>query len=95
MLLLLLLLITETVGRPITAITNENIAKVHQMVLDDRRIKVRKIAEVMNRSKERVCHILNQHLGMRKLPARWMPRFAHGRPKTGSNEHFQRSVGAV
>ena len=25
-------------------------------------------------SKERVCHILNLHLGMRKLSARWVPR---------------------
>ena len=44
------------------------------MVLDDRRIKVRGIAEIMNLSKERVCHILNQHLGMRNLSARWVPR---------------------
>ena len=44
------------------------------MVLDDRRIKVREIAEVMNRSKQRVCHTLNQRLGMRKLSARWVPR---------------------
>ena len=42
-----------------TATTDENIAKVHQMVLDDRQIKVREIAEVMNMSKEHVCHILN------------------------------------
>ncbi|XP_029155672.1 uncharacterized protein LOC114928587 [Nylanderia fulva] len=64
----------ERSGRPKTATTDENIAKVHQMVLDDRRIKVREIAEVMNMSKERVCRILNQHLGMRKLSARWVPR---------------------
>ena len=44
------------------------------MVLDDRRIKLREIAEVMNMSKQRVCHILNQHLGMRKLSARWVSR---------------------
>ena len=44
------------------------------MVLDDRRIKVREIAEVMNMTKERICYILNQHLDMRKLPARWVPR---------------------
>ena len=25
-------------------------------------------------SKERACHILNQHLGMRKLSALWVPR---------------------
>ncbi|XP_030760797.1 protein GVQW3-like [Sitophilus oryzae] len=60
----------ERSGRPKTATTDDNIAKVHQMVLDDRRIKVREITEIMNISKERVCHIL----GMRKLSARWVPR---------------------
>ena len=64
----------ECSGRPKTATTDENVAKVQQMVLDDSRIKVRDIAAVMNMSIERVCHILNQHLGMRKLSARWVPR---------------------
>ena len=59
----------ECSGRPKTATTDESMAKVHEMVPDDRRIKVREIAEVMNMSKERVCHILNQHLDMRKLAA--------------------------
>ncbi|XP_030760794.1 protein GVQW3-like [Sitophilus oryzae] len=80
----------ERSQRPKTATTDDNIAKVHQMVLDDRRIKVREIAEVMNISKERVCYILNQDLGMRKLSAPWVPRLL-----TCSNEHFQRYVGAV
>ena len=57
--------------RPKTATIDENIAKVHQ---DDRRIKVKEIAEVINMSKGRVCHILNQHLAMKKLSARWVPR---------------------
>ncbi|GFT00291.1 histone-lysine N-methyltransferase SETMAR [Trichonephila clavipes] len=57
----------EHSGRPNTATTDENIAKVHQMELNDRQIKVRDISEAMNMSKERVCHILNQHLDMRKL----------------------------
>ncbi|GFV45776.1 histone-lysine N-methyltransferase SETMAR [Trichonephila clavipes] len=64
----------ERLGRPNTATTDETIARVHQMGLDDRRIKVREIAEVINMSKERVCRILNQHLGMKKLSARWVPR---------------------
>ncbi|XP_065665495.1 protein GVQW3-like [Hydra vulgaris] len=64
----------ERSGRPKTATTDENIAKVHQVVLDNRRIKVREIAEVMNISKERVCHILHENLDMRKLSARWVPR---------------------
>ncbi|KAG7313617.1 hypothetical protein JYU34_000775 [Plutella xylostella] len=64
----------ERSGRPKTATTDDNIAKVHEMVLDDRRIKVREIAEAMKMSRERVCHILNQDLGMRRLSARWLPR---------------------
>lgn len=61
-------------GRPKTSTSDDNIAKVHEMVLDDRRIKVREIAEVMKMSKERVCHILKEELHMRKLSARWVPR---------------------
>ena len=57
-------------GRPKTASTDENVANVNQMVLEDHRIEVREIAKVMNMSKERVCHIFNQHLAMRKLFAR-------------------------
>ncbi|GFX30607.1 histone-lysine N-methyltransferase SETMAR [Trichonephila clavipes] len=49
-------------------------AKIPQIVLDDCRIKVRQIAEIMNMSKERVCHILNQHLGRGKLSTRCEPR---------------------
>ena len=41
----------ERSGRLKTATADDNIAKVHQMVLDDRRIEVREIAEVMKMSK--------------------------------------------
>ncbi|KAL6265813.1 hypothetical protein P5V15_002631 [Pogonomyrmex californicus] len=44
------------------------------MVSDDRRIKIREIAEAMGISKEHVCHILTEELDMRKLSARWVPR---------------------
>ncbi|GFT28410.1 histone-lysine N-methyltransferase SETMAR [Trichonephila clavipes] len=64
----------ERSKRPNTPTTDENIANVHQMMLDVCRIKVTDIAEVRNASKEYVCHILNQHLSMRKLSARWEPR---------------------
>jgi hypothetical protein len=48
----------------VVATADENIAKFHQMAIDDRRIKVREVAEVMNMSKKRGCHKLSQHLGM-------------------------------
>jgi len=44
------------------------------MVLDDRRMKVREIAETMRISKERVGYILHEELDMKKLCARWLPR---------------------
>jgi hypothetical protein len=48
--------------------------QVHDMVLDDRRMKVREIAETMDISKERVGYILHEELDTKKLYARWMPR---------------------
>jgi histone-lysine N-methyltransferase SETMAR len=44
------------------------------MVLDDRRIKVREIAETIGISKERVGYILHEELDMKRLCARWVPR---------------------
>jgi histone-lysine N-methyltransferase SETMAR len=42
--------------------------------LDDRRVKLLEIADMVNISKERVFNILHQHLEMNKLCARWVPR---------------------
>jgi len=44
------------------------------MVLDDRRMKVREIAETIGISKECVGYILHEELDMKKLYARWVPR---------------------
>jgi histone-lysine N-methyltransferase SETMAR len=46
---------------------------VHDIVLDDRRMKVREIAETINISKECVGYILHEELDMKKLCARWVP----------------------
>jgi transposase len=46
-------------GRPKSATTPEIIEQVHDMLLDDRRIKVREIAETIGISKERVGYILH------------------------------------
>jgi len=42
------------------------------MVLDDRLMKVREIAETIGISKERVGYILHEELDMKKLCARWV-----------------------
>jgi histone-lysine N-methyltransferase SETMAR len=43
------------------------------MVLDDRQMKVREIAETTGISKERVGYILHEELDTKKLCARWVP----------------------
>ena len=61
-------------GRPNSATTPEIIEQVHDMLLDDRRMKVRVIAETIGISKERVGYILHEELDMKKFCARWVPR---------------------
>jgi len=61
-------------GRPKNSTTPENIEQVHDMILDDRRMKAREIAETIRISKERVEYILHEEVDMKKLCARWVPR---------------------
>jgi len=62
-------------GRLKSAPPPEIIEQVHDMVLDDRRMKVREIAETIGISKERVGYILHEELDIKKLCARWVPSF--------------------
>jgi len=55
---------------PKTATTEDNVTKIHDPVLADRRLKIPKIAETVGMSKDRVGHILHEILGMKKLSAR-------------------------
>ena len=52
-------------GAPQTATTEENVTKIHDLVLADRRLKVRELAETVGISTERVSHILHEILGMK------------------------------
>jgi len=62
-------------GAPKTATTEDNVTKINNVVLADRRLKIREIAEKVGISKDRVGHILHEILGMRKLLGRWVPRW--------------------
>ena len=74
-------------GCPNSATTPEIIEQVHDMVLDDRRMKVREIAETIGISKERVGYILHEELDMKKLCARWVPRLL-----TASQKHTRMKI---
>jgi len=61
-------------GGPRTVVTPKTINKVHDMVLSDRQIKMREIAEATGISIERIHFILHNELNMKKLSTRWVPR---------------------
>ena len=61
-------------GRPKSATTPEIIEQVHDMLLNDRWMRVREIAETTGIPKERVGYILHEELDMKKLCARWVTR---------------------
>lgn len=61
-------------GRPSEAVTLDNVKKIHVMVLADRKVKVRELADATEISTERTRHILGEILHMKKLSCRWVPR---------------------
>lgn len=64
----------ERSGRPKEVTSEEMITKIHDIVLDDPKVKVREIAEAVGISTGSVVSILHDCLGLRKLTARWVPR---------------------
>ena len=64
----------ERSGRPATSRTEENIAKVRQIVRQNRRLTVRSTAEQVNIDRETVREILTEDLGMRKVCAKMVPK---------------------
>ena len=63
---------TETIsspGRPNEITTSEMIYKIHDIVLNDPKVKVRVIAGIVSISTERVVNIFHTQLCMKKLCA--------------------------
>lgn len=61
-------------GRPVEATSNDISEAVEKLVMADRRVKVREIAEELGVSKDSVDRILRYNLGMSKVAARWVPK---------------------
>ena len=59
-------------GRPNEVTTTEMVKKIHKMVLDDRRLKVSEIADMVEISRSGIHRILTENLDMKKLCARWI-----------------------
>ena len=54
--------------------TPEIIDQIHEIILEDRRILAKSIAEQLGISRERVGSITLEDLDMRKLSAKWVPK---------------------
>jgi len=61
-------------GRPATSRTEENIAKVRQIVRENRRLTVRSITEQVNIDRETVRKIITEDLDIRKVCAKMVPK---------------------
>ena len=62
-------------GRPKTVTATEMIDQIHELILEDQRISAKSIAEQLGISRERVGSIIHEDLDMRKLSAKWVPKF--------------------
>lgn len=60
--------------RPRTSVTSENVEKVEQLILDNRRITIREISEEVAISVGSVEEIVRKELQFSKVSARWVPR---------------------
>jgi len=60
-------------GQQATSRTEENIAKVRQIVHENRRLTVRSMAEQVNIDRETVRKILTEYLDMKKVCAEMVP----------------------
>ena len=71
--------------------TQEIIEQIQELILEDRRISAKSIAEQLGISHERVGSIIHEDLDMRKLSAKWVPKCLNAdqkRQRCQSSEQF-------
>ena len=61
-------------GRPSTSRNEDVIEKVHQIVMEDRRLTLREIVEEVEISRKSVYSILTEDLCMRRVSAKFIPK---------------------
>lgn len=61
-------------GRPLTSCSEENVKKVQDLVLADRRVTIRHLADITTISYGSIQTILTSEINMKKVTARWVQR---------------------
>jgi len=81
-----------------TVTTTEIIDQIHKLILEDRRISSKSIAEQLGILRERVGSIIHEDLDMRKLSAKWVPKCLNAdqkRQQCQSSEQIGNFFGAM
>ena len=76
----------------------EIIDQIHELILEDRRILSKSIAEQLGVSRERVGSVIREDLDMRKLSAKWSPKCLNAdqkRQRCQSSKKFWNFFGAI
>ena len=60
-------------GRPSTARTDENVKKIHEIIMEDRRKTIEEVTERSGVTWSSVQRILSEDLGMRRVAAKFVP----------------------
>ena len=61
-------------GHPSTITADENIKTIERIVMRDRQISVRRLAEELGIPKTTIHEIMNDHMGIKKVCTRWVPK---------------------
>ena len=78
-------------GRPKTVTTPEIIDQIHELILEDYWISAKSIAEQLGISREWDGSIIHEDFDMRKLFAKWVPKYLNAdqkRQRRQSSEQF-------
>jgi len=78
-------------GRPLTARTDENVNKIHEIILEDRRQTIEEVTERSGVTWSSVQRILSEDLGMRRVAAKFVPRLLTEQQKQGRVETLYKS----
>jgi len=85
-------------GRIKTVTIPDIIDQFHELILEDRRISAKSIAEQLGISREGVGSIIHEDLDMRKLSAKWVPKCLNAdqkRQRRHSAEQIWNFFGAI
>jgi len=77
-------------GRPKTVTTPEIIDQIHELILEDRRISAKSLAEQLDISRERLRSIIHEDLDMRKLSAKWVPKCLNADPNVNGTSRLSK-----